>query len=153
MIVYTIYSLFCSFDQFHSTEYCFLSFLISFCLYRACFTRLISSNLRCNLMFISQWYYDQLVHFKKEIKKYSRILSWSLHGSIPNVSTVHLNGIWHLIWRYISKPALGEHCIKRTLEHSQLLHEEVWPHYAYFKTTPLASSQSSYYFKIMTNNQ
>ena len=22
-------------------------------------------------------------------------------GSILNVSTVHLNGIWHLIWRYL----------------------------------------------------
>ena len=30
-------------------------------------------------------------------------------GSIINASTVHLNGIWHLIWRYISKPVLGGH--------------------------------------------
>ena len=30
-------------------------------------------------------------------------------GSILNVSTVHLNGIWHLIWRYLSKPVLGGH--------------------------------------------
>ena len=29
-----------------TVQYCFL---ISFCLYRACFTRLISSNMRCNL--------------------------------------------------------------------------------------------------------
>ena len=39
-------------------------FSISFCLYRACFTHLISSNLGCNLCL---WYYDQLVHFDKEI--------------------------------------------------------------------------------------
>ena len=30
-------------------------------------------------------------------------------GSILNVSNVHLNGIWHLIWRYLSKPVLGGH--------------------------------------------
>ena len=29
--------------------------------------------------------------------------------SIVNVSTVHLNGIWHLIWRYLSKTVLGGH--------------------------------------------
>ena len=45
----------------------------------------------------------------------------SLHGSIPNVSTVHLNGISHLIWRHPSKPVLHcrwTSCIKQTLEHS-----------------------------------
>ena len=42
-------------DWFHST--------ISFCLYGACFTHLISSNLSCNLCL---WYYDQLVHSDKE---------------------------------------------------------------------------------------
>ena len=30
-------------------------------------------------------------------------------GSILIVSTVHLNGIWHLIWRYLLKPVLGGH--------------------------------------------
>ena len=30
-------------------------------------------------------------------------------GNILNVSTVHLNGIWHLIWHYLSKPVLGGH--------------------------------------------
>ena len=29
--------------------------------------------------------------------------------SILNVSSVHLNGIWHLIWRYLSKPVLGRY--------------------------------------------
>ena len=47
-------------DWFH----CTVLFSISFCLYRACFTHLISSNLSCNLCL---WYYDQLVHFDKEI--------------------------------------------------------------------------------------
>ena len=43
------------FDKFHST----VLFSISFCLYRACFTHLISSNLSL--------YYDQLVHFNANI--------------------------------------------------------------------------------------
>ena len=48
------------FDQFLST----VMFSISFCLYRACFTDLISLNLSCNLCL---WYFDQLVHLNKEI--------------------------------------------------------------------------------------
>ena len=32
-------------------------------------------------------------------------------GSILNVSTVHLNGICHLICRYLLKPLLGGHPI------------------------------------------
>ena len=47
-----------------------------------------------------------LVHFDKELMQtYIVVVS----GSILNVSTVHLNGIWHLIWRYLSKPVLGGH--------------------------------------------
>ena len=85
-----------------TVQYCFS---ISFCFYGACFTHLISSNLSCILCL---WYYDQLVHFNKEITgnaTYIVIVS----GSILNVSTVHLNGIWHLISRYPSKPVLGGH--------------------------------------------
>ena len=48
------------FDYFHST----VLFSVSFCLYTACFTHLMSSNLSCNLYL---WYYDQMVHFNKEI--------------------------------------------------------------------------------------
>ena len=42
----------------------FIVFSISFCLYRACFTHQISSNLSRNLRL---WYFDQLVHLNKEI--------------------------------------------------------------------------------------
>ena len=52
------------------------------------------------------WYY-QLVHFDKEIN--ANVYHHSLSGSILSVSTVHLNGIWNLIWRYLSKPVLGGH--------------------------------------------
>ena len=49
--------------------------------------------------------YDQLVHSDKEID------ANVYHHSILNVSTVHLNCIWHLIWRYLSKPVLGGHSV------------------------------------------
>ena len=49
------------FAQFHST----VLFSISFCLYRACFTHLISSNLSYGTIYVQ--YYDQFVHFDKEI--------------------------------------------------------------------------------------
>ena len=42
---------------------------------------------------------------KKLMQTYIVIVS----GNILNVSTVHLNGIWHLIWHYLSKPVLGGH--------------------------------------------
>ena len=47
-----------------TVQYGFGQFSISFWLYRACFTHLISSNLSCNLCL---WYFDQLVHLNKEI--------------------------------------------------------------------------------------
>ena len=49
-------------------------------------------------------FYDQLVHFNKEIMQTYIV---KVFESILNVSTVHLNGIWYLIWRYLSKPVLG----------------------------------------------
>ena len=79
-------------------------FSISFCLYRAYFTHLISSNLSCNLFLL---YYDQLVHFDKEIN--AKVYRYSLWEYYKRASTVHLKGIWHLIWRYISKRVLGGH--------------------------------------------
>ena len=48
----------------------------------------------------------------------SNVYHHSLSWSILNVSTVHLNGIWHLVWCYVSKPVLGGHPVfKRTLQH------------------------------------
>ena len=43
------------------------------------------------------------------IKKFMQTYIVIVFGSILNVSTVHLNGIWHLIWRYLLKPVLGGH--------------------------------------------
>ena len=79
-------------------------FSISFCLYRACFTHLISSNFELQSMFMVLWSnWSTLI--KKLVQTYIVIVS----GTILNVSTVHFNGIWHLVWLYLSKPVLGGH--------------------------------------------
>ena len=77
-----------------TVQYCFLFHFV--CLELRCFTRLISSNL-------TNHYWSTLM--KKLMQTYIIIIS----GSILNVSTVHLNGICHLIWCYLSKPVLGRH--------------------------------------------
>ena len=77
-------------------------FSISFCLYRAFFTHLISSNLSCNL-----WYCDQLVHFEKET--HANIYRHSLWEYSKRF---HCSFEWHLtppLWRYLLKPVLGGH--------------------------------------------
>ena len=72
--------------------------------------------------------YDTLsVSCKRVVRVLSPLASNSCGGShivivsesILNVFTVHLNGIWLLIW-HLSKPVLGGHpaCIKRILQHS-----------------------------------
>ena len=94
-----------NFFDFYIKNRDLISFTVQYCfLFRFVCIELVSL-----IWFLQIWVaiYDQLVHFDKEITAnvYHHSLSWS----ILNVSTVHLNGIWHLIWRYMSKPVLGGH--------------------------------------------
>ena len=50
-----------------------------------------------------------MINWSTLIKKFMQTYIVIVSGSILNVSTVHLNGIWHLIWRYLLKPVLGGH--------------------------------------------
>ena len=50
-----------------------------------------------------------MINWSTLIKKFMQTYIVIISGRILNVSTVHLNGIWHLIWRYLSKPVLGGH--------------------------------------------
>ena len=87
-------------------------FSISFCLYRACFTHLISSNLSCNLCL---WYYDQLVHFDKEINA-----NVYRHSLWEYYKRFHCSFEWHLtphMTLYIETCIRRTPCIKRTLQH------------------------------------
>ena len=67
-----------------TVQYCFVFRFVCIEL----FSHLNSSNLSCNLCL---WYYNQLVHFDKEIN--ANVYHHSLSGSILSVSTVHFNGI------------------------------------------------------------
>ena len=49
-----------------------------------------------------------MINWSSLIKKLMQTIV-IISGSVLNVSTIHLNGIWHLIWRYLSKPVLGRH--------------------------------------------
>ena len=97
------------FDQFPST----VLFSISFCLYRAFFTHLISSNLSCNLCLR---YYDQLVHFDKEIHA-----DVYRHSLWEYSKRFHCSIEWHLtphMTLSVETCIRRTPCIKRTLQHS-----------------------------------
>ena len=88
-------------------QYCFLFRFVCKSLFHS--SDFFKSELQ--YMFMVLWSICPLV-IKKLMQTYIVIVS----GSILNVSTAHLNGIWHLIWRYLSKPVFGRTpCIKQTL--------------------------------------
>ena len=96
------------------------TYLISFTVQYCFLFRFVGKELISLIWVLQSWvainvsqYYDQLVLFNKEIYSCKRIIIIIVivRGSILNVSTVHLNGFWHLIWRYLSKPVLGGHPI------------------------------------------
>ena len=88
-------------------------FSVSFCLYRACSTHLISSNLSCNLCL---WFYDQLVHFDKEINA-----NVYRHSLWEYSKRFHCSFEWHLtphMTLSIETCIRRTPCIKRTLQYS-----------------------------------
>ena len=97
------------FDHFLST----VLFSISFCLYRACFTHLISSILSCSLCL---WYYHQLVHFDKDVSANVYRLDLSLWDYSKRV---HCSFEWHLtphMTLSIETCIRRTPCIKQTLQ-------------------------------------
>ena len=80
---------------------------------RACFTHPISSNLSCNPCL---WYYDQLVHFDKEVNA-----NVYRHSLWEYYKRFHCSFEWHLtphMTLYIETCIRRTPCIKRTLQHS-----------------------------------
>ena len=78
-----------------SVPYCFL--------FRFVCVELVS-RFELQSMFMVLWSnWSTLI--KKLVQTYIVIVS----GTIVNVSTDHFNGIWHLVWLYLSKPVLGGH--------------------------------------------
>ena len=90
------------------------TYLISFTVQDCFLFRFVCIELVSLIWFLQIWVaiyvYDQLVHFDKEILLMQTYIV-KVSGSILNISTVHWNGIWNFIWRYLSKPVLGGHSV------------------------------------------
>ena len=89
------------------------TYLISFTVQYSFPFRLVCVELVSLIWFLQIWVaiyvYGTVSHWSTLIKKLMQTYIVLASGSILNVSTVHLNGIWHLIWRCLSRPVLGGH--------------------------------------------
>ena len=63
----------------------------------------------CLQIWVAIYVYGIMINWSTLIMKLMQTYIVKISGSIVNLSTVHLNGIWHLMWRYLSKPVLGGH--------------------------------------------
>ena len=86
-----------------------ISFTVQYC-FLFCF---VCIELVSLIWFLQIWVaiyvYGTMINWSSLIKKLMQTYIVIVSGSILNVSTVHLNGIWHLIWHYLSNPVLGGH--------------------------------------------
>ena len=86
-----------------------ISFTVQYC-FPFCF---VCVELVSLIWFLQIWVeiyvYGTVSNWCTLIKKLMQTYIVLASGSILNISTVHLNGIWHLIWRCLSKPILGGH--------------------------------------------
>ena len=89
------------------------TYLISFTVQDCFLFRFVCIELVSLIWFLQIWVaihvYGTMINWSTLIKKLMQTYIVIVSGSILNVSTVHLNGIWHLISRYPSKPVLGGH--------------------------------------------
>ena len=89
------------------------TYLISFTVQYCFLFRFVCIELVSLIWFLQIWVaiyvYGTMINWSTLIKKLMQTYIVIVSGSILNVSTVHLNGIWHLIWRYLLKPVLGGH--------------------------------------------
>ena len=60
-------------------------------------------------IWVAIYVYGTMINWSTLINKLMQTYIVIASGSILNISTVHLNGIWHLIWRCLSKLVLGGH--------------------------------------------
>ena len=87
----------------------FISFTVQYCF----LFRFVSIELVSLIWFLQIWVaihvYGTMINWSTLIKKLMQTYIVIVTGNILNASTVHLNGIWHLIWHCLSKPVLGGH--------------------------------------------
>ena len=90
-----------------------ISFTVQYCFpFRFVFIELVSLISFLQIC-VAIYVYGTMTNWSTLIKKLMQTYIVKVSGSILNISTVHLNGIWHLIWRYLSKPVLGGHPVLR----------------------------------------
>ena len=89
------------------------TYLISFTVQYCFLFRFVCIELVPLTWFLQIWVaicvYGTMINWSTLIKKLMQTYIVKVSGSILNISTVHLNGIWHLIWCYLLKPVLGGH--------------------------------------------
>ena len=87
------------------------TYLISFTVLYCRLFSFVCTELVSLIWFLQIWVaiyvYGTMINWSTLIKKLMQTYIVIVSGSIVNVSTVHLNGIWHLIWRFLLKPVLG----------------------------------------------
>ena len=70
-----------------------------------CCQPVLNGHLSCIIIYVQ----GTMINWSTFIKEFMQTYIVIVSGSILTVSTVHLNGIWHLICRYLLKPELGGH--------------------------------------------
>ena len=87
--------------------------LISFTVQDCFLFRFVCIELVSLIWFLQSWVaiyiYGAMINWFTLINKLKQTSVVIASGSILNISTVHLNDIWHLMWRYLFKPVLGRH--------------------------------------------
>ena len=89
------------------------TFLISFTVQLCFLFRFVWIELVSLTWFLQIWVaiyvYGTMINWTTLIKKLMQKYIVKVSGSILNFFTIHLNGIWRLLWRYLWKPVLGGH--------------------------------------------
>ena len=89
------------------------TYLISFTVQYCFLFRFVGIELVSLIWFlkigVAVYVYGIMIKWSTLIKKLTQTYIVKVSGSILNISTVHLKGIWHLISRYLAKPVLGGH--------------------------------------------
>ena len=86
-----------------------ISFTVLYCrLFSFVCTELVSLIWLLQI-WVAIYVYGTMINWFTLIKKLMQTYIIIVSESIVNVSTVYLNGIWHLIWQYLLKPVLGGH--------------------------------------------
>ena len=102
-----------NFSIFTLTNMTWQTYLLSFTVQYCFLFRFVCIELVSLIWFLQIWVtiyvYGTMINLSTLVKKLMQMYIVIVSGSIPNVSTVQLNGIWHLIWRYLLKPVLGGH--------------------------------------------